>query len=470
MNKNEKEKPTENPAEYGWGFRHVNAIMLSMGLMICYGLRVCMSLAIVSMTDPNNENSFDWSLQAQSTILSSFFWGYVVLQFPGGLLAGHFGGKILMLLCVGLCSATLLILPLSAYYGGWLGVCAVRALQGLTQGVLMPTTHHLIGKWVPVEERGFLGTFIHAGTQIGTFLQLIVAGYISDYWGWPYIFYTTGVVGLIWTFVYFILGADCPYSSRIISEKERSFIRNSLGHIGAPKKLPTPWRSIWTSVPFLAVLCTQAAQGWGYWTLMTEMPSYMAKVLGVNIKANGILTALPYLAMYLMSYPFGYLTDLSLRKGWLSLTASRKISNNIAFLGPAFCFIGITFVSAGKVAAVVSLLTAALAFNAAKYTGYMLTLIDLAPNFAGEMMGFSAFFANTMGIVAPLAAGAMIKDETNPQDWHRVFYVAAGIYIFCNLVYQIFITGDIQPWNEVTDSVGNKTDQEAPKQDEKTQN
>lgn len=36
---------------------------------------------------------FDWSHDVQGVILSSFFYGYIVTQIPGGYLAATYGGK-----------------------------------------------------------------------------------------------------------------------------------------------------------------------------------------------------------------------------------------------------------------------------------------------------------------------------------------------------------------------------------------
>lgn len=51
------------------------------------------------------------------------------------------------------------------------------------------------------------------------------------------------------------------------------------------QKMATPWKSIWTSLPFWAILLAHSGQSLGFWTLLTEIPSYMNKVLGVNIKS-----------------------------------------------------------------------------------------------------------------------------------------------------------------------------------------
>lgn len=44
---------------------------------------------------------------------------------------------------------------------------------------------------------------------------------------------------------------------------------------------------------------------------------------------NGVMSALPYLAMYILSFPIGFISDYSLKKKWLSITACRKISNSL---------------------------------------------------------------------------------------------------------------------------------------------
>ncbi|XP_032517569.2 putative inorganic phosphate cotransporter [Danaus plexippus] len=435
------------------GIRHLQALMLFLALLLAFAMRVNISMAIVAMTDKETENAFDWSIQTQSVILSSFFWGYIVLQVPGGEMAARFGGMILITLCVGINSAVSLILPIGAYYGGWQLVCACRVVQGLSQGFIFPSIHHLIGKWVPLEEKSRLGTIIYAGAQLGTAIQLMISGFLADYWGWPSIFYTNGVVGVIWTVAYIFLGAATPSTSKMISPQERMYIESSLGHIGgANKKLSTPWKAIFTSLSFISLIIAHCGQNWGFWTLMTEIPSYMKQVLGVDIKANGVMSALPYLAMYLLSFPLGFLSDYILKKKWLSVTASRKLSNSLGHYGPAVALIGLSYVPAGNVVVAVAVLTAVVGLNAGHYTGYLLVHIDMAPNFAGTMMGITNAIANVISIIAPLVAGVLLNDETDAQEWRKVFYLSSAIYIVCNTFFVIFGSSKRQKWNEVEES------------------
>lgn len=135
-----------------------------------------MSVAIVAMTDRNSTNpdfpELDWGEKEKSLVLSSFFWGYVLTQIPGGQLAKKFGGKIMLLVSITLCSLLNLLTPTFADFGKWEAVAALRVVQGLCQGVIFPSTHTLLAQWAPPSERGTIGTYCYCGAQFGTVVML----------------------------------------------------------------------------------------------------------------------------------------------------------------------------------------------------------------------------------------------------------------------------------------------------------
>lgn len=49
----------------------------------------------------------------------------------------------------------------------------------------------------------------------------------------------------------------------------------------------TPWAKIFTSMPFLSLTIVHCAHNWGFWTLLTKIPSYMKTVLEFDIKQVG---------------------------------------------------------------------------------------------------------------------------------------------------------------------------------------
>ncbi|GBP33842.1 Probable anion transporter 4, chloroplastic [Eumeta japonica] len=100
---------------------HVQALFLFLAMVLGLAMRVNMSMAIVTMSSPE---VYGWTVKTQSVVLSSFFWGYIILQIPGGVMAARFGGGRLVLICIGINSAVMMLLPLAADYGDWGAVCA----------------------------------------------------------------------------------------------------------------------------------------------------------------------------------------------------------------------------------------------------------------------------------------------------------------------------------------------------------
>ncbi|XP_023347883.1 vesicular glutamate transporter 2 [Eurytemora carolleeae] len=93
------------------------AILVFLGLMVNYMLRVNLNIALIEMNNSNNSmgpfvnwtdygegKSSDENVKsAQSLVKSAFFFGYVITQVPGGRFAEMFGTKkvfgISMMLC-----------------------------------------------------------------------------------------------------------------------------------------------------------------------------------------------------------------------------------------------------------------------------------------------------------------------------------------------------------------------------------
>uniref|UniRef100_A0ABK8FQZ9 Major facilitator superfamily (MFS) profile domain-containing protein n=1 Tax=Anopheles gambiae TaxID=7165 RepID=A0ABK8FQZ9_ANOGA len=443
----------EGKAPSGFGARHVQTLLLFFALTVAYALRVNLSVAIVAMVDRKAANKdyeeFDWDEETKSVILSSFFWGYVVTQIPAGQLAQRYGPKILLLFSIGVCSLLAVLTPFCAHAGGAKAVIGLRIVQGLSQGFIFPSTHTMLSRWAPASERGRLGTLSYAGAQFGTVIMLAVSGVLaSSSMGWPSIFYISGAVGMLWSVAWFFYGSNSPADYRGIAPEEREFIESSFGPQDHSRRIVTPWVAILTSAPMIALTVAHCCHNWGFWTLLTEMPTFMKEVLEMDIKKNALLSSLPYLVMWMLSFVFSPLSDFLINRQYLSRVASRKLFNTIGLWVPMVALLGLAFVPKGSSDLAIVLLTLAVGINSATYLGFQVNHIDLAPNHAGTMMGITNCAANIMSIIAPLIVGQVISDATDPIQWRRVFYIAAGVYFFGNLTFIIFGKADIQPWNE----------------------
>ncbi|XP_053965238.1 putative inorganic phosphate cotransporter isoform X1 [Anastrepha ludens] len=436
------------------GMRHVQTFLLFFGIVAAYMSRLNISVALVAMTNAASTNpnfqEFDWTEKQKSYIISSFYWGYVVTQFPGGYLSRRFGSKIVMFMCIlgsAMCSV---LTPFLVTWGGWQIFCAIRTVQGLCQAALFPSLHQHVAKWSPPHERNMLGALTYSGVDCGTVMAMLLSGLIAgSSIGWPGISYISAGICFIWCLLWLILAADNPPSSRFITKMECQYIEMSLKRDEDfhEKKIPIPWLAMFTSVSFLALLMARCAETWGFSTIQTQIPSYLNGVLNMNIKSNALYSALPYIARWIMSYVYLFCGNMAVAKGWLTLTAIRKIANTGAFWVPAFLLIGIGFLDDSSKALAIVLMTLNVGFNGGATTGCLLTMIDMSPNHAGVVMGIMNPLANVIPLITPLVVGVIVTDTHNRSEWQIVFIIAAAVFFFGNLIFIIFGTAETQPWD-----------------------
>ncbi|XP_023322825.1 putative inorganic phosphate cotransporter isoform X2 [Eurytemora carolleeae] len=457
--------------------RHLFAFMGFLGFANVYAMRVNLSVAIVAMVNstalgngssisnntcpaPSTPSShttdgpFNWNERDQGLILGAFFYGYVVTQLPGGRLAEIWGGKWLYGIGILVTAIFTMLTPLAAKTSVSL-LTAVRVLEGLGEGVTYPAMHAMLSKWTPPNERSKMGSRVYSGSQFGTVIALPLSGYLADEFGWESVFYVFGVLSLIWFLAWAFLISDSPDTHPTISREERDYIKRSIGSARSSVTLSVPWKSILTSVPVWALVVTHMAQNWGFYTLLTELPTYMKNILHFDIKANAFISALPYLLMWLFALFISFLTDFTIDHNLLSRNSARKVFNSVAFMLPGL-FLILAGYSGCNVNTTIVFLTLAGGINGAHYSGFMSTHLDMSPNFAGTLLGITNGFANIMGFLAPAFTGYIINGHQDLSHWQLVFFVAALVYFAGNVVFVVLGSTKEQPWNHNPSNPGDR--------------
>ncbi|XP_066153286.1 uncharacterized protein [Euwallacea fornicatus] len=435
------------------GKRHIQAFLICMGITLGYAMRTSFSVAIVAMTDrtasPNPDiPTYNW--KNQSVILSSFFWGYVCLQVLAGYLGNIYGPKNFLLPSFAINSAAFLLIPLAADKSGPTGVIICRVIQGLTQGFLFPSAHTILGKWAPVEERATMGVIVYTGVSIGPILSSLIAGYVSSSWiGWPAAFYIMGLLGLAWCVLYFFLGFNTPAVHPTITKEERDYIQSSLEETGSDEArsiIPVPWKSILTNLPVIAILVCSMGGAWGYSMMMTQIPTYLAKVMKFEISSNGLATAIPYMASLVSGFIYAPLSDYLIRKGYISTLNSRRLFQLIGSYGQLTCLLLLTYVAKTKTAAVL-FLSIGNSLYIAVLAGHSINHVDISPRFCGIIQGICNGCSQIMSIFAPLLVQFSVQQEKEADQWKVVFLVTVVIYFVCATFFAIFASATRQPWD-----------------------
>lgn len=452
--------------------RHVLVLLGFLGFVNVYALRVNLSVALVAMVnhtaiksnsspaaqrgecsngnlteEATQDGPLVWDEYDQGIALGAFFYGYVLTQVPGGRLAERVGAKWLYGAGVLTTALLTLLTPLAAL-NSFHAFVALRVMMGLGEGVTFPAMHAMIARWLPKDERSLLSTIIYSGGLCGTVVAMPLSGILCDsafLGGWPAAFYVFGVIGVLWFIFWAALVHNSPQEHPRISQEERIYIETNQGDEHTREVLPIPWRAVLTSLPFWALMLTHFGQNWGSYTLLTELPSYLKNIQHFGIKQNGYLSALPYMLQAITSWGAGYLADHIRRRDLFSVSIIRKFCNSFAFFGAATCLFGVTFAGCNAALSVV-LFTIGMGINGFSYSGYMVTHVDMSPDFAGTLMGMTNAFANLAGILAPLAIGSLTNDNETIAQWSIVFYIASGTYIITGAIFILFGSAELQPW------------------------
>ncbi|XP_069000369.1 sialin [Embiotoca jacksoni] len=448
--------------------RYTLALLSFYGFFVVYSLRVNLSVAMVGMLNNTHQAStnhsgsvcpaagspaerkynstahvYNWDSETQGWILGSFFYGYILTQIPGGYLAGRFGPKWLMGFGILGTVVFTLLTPVAAD----LGACyliAVRVLEGIGEGVTFPAMYTMWAAWAPPLERSRLLTVTYIGAQMGTVIALPLSGEICFYLDWTYIFYIFGAFGLLWFVFWAFLAFDSPNTHPRISERERLYITRSLENELSTSAGHIPWRAIVTSSALWAIIVAHFSYNWTFYTLLTLLPTYMNNVLGFSIQQNGLLSALPYIGCAVSAIVSGQIADY-LRETCLYRTVTvRKSFSIIGMIGPAVFLVAAGFTGCNYTLAV-TFLTLSCAFGGVSASGFNINHLDIAPSYAGILLGITNTFATIPGMVGPVIARALTTNNTI-EEWQTVFYIAASINLFGAIVYTMLGRGNVQPW------------------------
>ncbi|XP_073845424.1 putative inorganic phosphate cotransporter [Musca autumnalis] len=440
------------------GQRHVQAVLLFACIAVNYMIKYNASIALVAMTNAETTNpnfpEYNWNEMEKSYILSSFYWGYVVTQFPAGYACRRFGAKMVLLVSTFGSAVAAIIVPFTVNWGGWQIFCVTRVLQGCFQGFDLPCVHAHLALWSPVEERNRLGALASSGIECGTVMAMFISGLIAtSSLGWPGISYVSGAVGIAWCVLWQIFAANSPSKSTFITTNERSYIETSINAMKesettvTKQPIPIPWKAMLHSSPFWALLIVRSAENWGFSAIQAELPAYMNGVFRMDMKSNTLYSALPYIVLWILSYCYLILADILLKYKLLSLSALRKTFNTVAFWIPTVGLIGVGFLEADQQSWAIILMIASVAINSGCTIGSGLNSIDLSPNHAGVLTSVTNAVASIMPILTPLVAGAIVNDESDRVQWQIVFAITAAVFFVGNLVYIIWGTAELQVWD-----------------------
>ena len=123
---------------------------------------------------------------------------------------------------------------------------------------------------------------LYIGMALGTVISLPFSGMLADAFGWESVFYVQGSMASIWCILWVIIIYDSPHQHPWIHPDELQMFESSTDKY-LRQSLPVPWKDIFSSRPFWAIVIAHTCNNFGWYMLLVELPTYMKQILRFNI-------------------------------------------------------------------------------------------------------------------------------------------------------------------------------------------
>lgn len=228
---------------------------------------------------------------SQMGLISSFyFFGYTALQIPSGILVDRFGKKVILVPSFILFAIAAVIIGFSSnismLYMGSL-------LAGIGCGSYYGAAFSLNSQGVPEEKKGLSAAIISCGTAMGMAVGLIASSYfvkiVHIQWNYMLFFIAFLIICAAAAFVFLIKPEDKP--AKIGREKKKVDIKGLL------------------SMDMIANYLVYFATCYGYYMIVTWLPSFLQEERGFQGLAVGFSSSLVAFSAILGSLFFSRLYD-----------------------------------------------------------------------------------------------------------------------------------------------------------------
>lgn len=430
--------------------RYLIVILTFFCTSVCYVERVGFSIAYTVAADAAGVNQ-----SSKGTILSTFYYGYACSQVPGGWAAQRIGGRKVLLLSFVLWSMTCALVPLDP--NRVLVLVLARLLVGVAQGFIFPSIHTVLAQWVPPHERSRSVSLTTSGMYLGAAAGMLLLPSLVKYKGPQSVFLAEATLGAMWSLLWFKCASDPPRSEHpkataagfgesLLPLKGNHKVKVENGGV-SNKTSKIPWKRIFVSLPVWAIVVNNFTFHYALYVLMNWLPTYFELGLQLSLQEMGSSKMMPYLNMFLFSNIGGVVADHLVTNRIMSVTRTRKFLNTIGFVVASLALMAIPMFRTSGGAVLCS--SVALGFLALGRAGFAVNHMDIAPRYAGIVMGVSNTAGTLAGIVGVDLTGKLLEaartvdsDLSSPESWRVVFLIPGLLCIFSSLVFLLFSTGE----------------------------
>ncbi|KAF5274226.1 hypothetical protein FQA39_LY07330 [Lamprigera yunnana] len=382
-----------------------------------------------------NDETFNWSLDVQRYVVTSYYASYIILQLVGGIVVQYFGSKAAFGYGIFISALSNLFVPLAhnVHY-----ICAVtlQTFQGAAHGLIWPCVFRSVNQWVPVQERSRFLTCIH-GIFLGTALSHAVLRPLIVKIGWIYAYYVTGSIGLLWVLFWYLWAYDTPEIHPRITSNELQHIQKNRGKILQHKK-SIPWKCIFSSMPVWAIVVACFGRMW----LISTAVLYWNKYL----EASGLVIGLAQCSIFMITLMFSFVSDKIAQHKVLRVSYNRKLFTAMSQIIPGLLTMVLSHLNC-NIPVIMGVWCLIHVFASAGISGAVVNIVDVSPNFAAPVSALVNTVMMSSSLFAVAVTNLFLKSGSTASSWHGIFYISGSISILTYLFYNTFSSGHVQKWD-----------------------
>jgi MFS family permease len=224
-----------------------------------------------------------------------FFWGYLVLQLPGGYLASRGSPRRLIslfLVAWGICAVGCGLVQTAAQFK------LMRFLLGVAESGVFPATLVLLANWFERTERARANAYWTLCQPLAVAGAAPITGVLLESWGWRAALVIEGALPFIWLPIWWFGIRDHPREARWLAREERERLEAALARETAslePAGGVSLWRALVRPAVFVMVpiYFLQNCAAYGCNTFLSE--ALHAPGHSFTRFQTGLLYAVPYL-------------------------------------------------------------------------------------------------------------------------------------------------------------------------------
>ncbi|WP_246578233.1 MFS transporter [Clostridium frigoris] len=304
--------------------RYSMLALIFINIVINYMDRSNISVAATHMS-----KDLQLSTVQMGLIFSAFGWIYAALQIPSGFLVDKFKPRIVYACSLFVWSLATLLQSMVGGFGSLLGL---RLTIGCFEAPVMPASNKVVSSWFPTNERASAIAIYASAQFVGLAFVSPLLFIIEDKLGWRSLFIITGVIGVVWSIIWYTLYRD-PDKSKRINKAELKYIKDGGAIIDidndlTPIKQNTKFKFSDLKIMFsnrklIGIYIGQFAISSTFWFFLTWFPTYLVQYRHLSFIKSGFISSVPYLAAFCGVLVSGFVSDKLIKKG-VSINVARK--------------------------------------------------------------------------------------------------------------------------------------------------